>query len=742
VQYTPRRYRIFETFCVRNPLFPLSLIQNLTHEETVGYTQLKLAWENPIIQEAIFLASPELVTELKKYFNTSTKEPSFPNFSLHFSFLKYLTRIASRATPFGLFAGCNLGYFDNQTQCFLHPPQDFNRKTRFDMNFVVACTQYFEKSPEFKPHLLFFPNTSLYKIADHYRYVEYTYEKSRRIHSVEGILHSEYLEKVIFAATNGKTIHDLTSLLIDSEITYDEAESFINELITNQILVSELEPALTGDAFFEPILDVLQRIHPNHPWLCLFKNQLLRLDQLDQSFGNNLKQYLDISTDLSSFPVKNDTKYLFQTDVYTTFSKCTLSQDYLKPLKKGLILLNKITPKTTDSSIIQFKKAFVKRYEQREVPLSLALDVEMGLGYPLQMHQVSDSPILDDLVFDSPKSAFQKHTSHHVEDFLFKKLTETIQQQSYTLTLHEKDFENWEENWHDLPPTLSALCELVTLHDHTYIYMNSAGGSSAANLLGRFSTGNKEVEKHIKNIIEKEEFVNTDVLHAEITHLPQDRTGNVLLRPVFRHYEIPYLAKAGVPLSRQLPLTDLYLSVKNDRLLLRSAQHDKEVIPHLTNAHNYSAQALPIYHFLCDLQTQNQRSALYFSFGQRAESFTFLPRVQYDQLILHKARWRFEVQLLQNIFSNLDQPEQLKDEIGAWKNQYQLPNELQWLNGDHTLLVHLNNISSVQMLLHSVKKQTSFVLEEFLFDNKNAVVQSKDGSYVNQVVFSFYREME
>lgn len=152
--------------------------------------------------------------------------------------------------------------------------------------------------------------------------MEYTYEKSRRIHSVEGILHSEYLEKVILAATNGKTIHDLTSLLIDSEITYDEAESFINELITNQILVSELEPALTGDAFFEPILDILQRIHSNHPWLNLFKNQLLRLDYFGLIFCKYLKkQYLDISTDLSSFPVKNDTKYLFQTDVYTTFSK-------------------------------------------------------------------------------------------------------------------------------------------------------------------------------------------------------------------------------------------------------------------------------------------------------------------------------------------------------------------------------------------------------------------------------------
>ena len=66
------------------------------------------------------------------------------------------------------------------------------------------------------------------------------------------------------------------------------------------------------------------------------------------------------------------------------------------------------------------------------------------------------------------------------------------------------------------------------------IHIENAGGSSAVNLLGRFASSNIKVGKIIRDVVEKEQQNNPDVILAEIVHLPESRTGNILMRPVFR----------------------------------------------------------------------------------------------------------------------------------------------------------------------------------------------------------------
>ena len=61
----------------------------------------------------------------------------------------------------------------------------------------------------------------------------------------------------------------------------------------------------------------------------------------------------------------------------------------------------------------------------------------------------------------------------------------------------------------------------------------------------------RRVREHLRG----EEAHKPDVAFAEIVHLPEGRLGNVILRPVLRGHEIPFLGRSGAPPESQLACT-------------------------------------------------------------------------------------------------------------------------------------------------------------------------------------------
>ena len=88
-------------------------------------------------------------------------------------------------------------------------------------------------------------------------------------------------------------------------------------------------------------------------------------------------------------------------------------------------------------------------------------------------------------------------------------------------------------------------------------------------MLGRFCHGDELFERHVAEHLRAEESLQPEAIFAEVVHLPEGRVGNVLLRPVLRGYEIPYLGLSGAASEKQIPITDLRVSVVGDRIVLR-----------------------------------------------------------------------------------------------------------------------------------------------------------------------------
>ncbi|MCL7752468.1 lantibiotic dehydratase family protein [Polaribacter sp. Z022] len=723
-----KTYQIFNNYCVRTPLFSFSYYKKFIQKDTLDDNDFKEILGNVIFREAVFLASPELYAQIIKWEKGALLDSKKIE-KLQFSLLKYITRISTRCTPFGLFATCGVGEFGLDTNIQLNKTNKYKRHTRFDTTFLNQLFQELLKKPIIKENVLFYPNTSIYKIGNHYRYVEYVIENKKRTYSLEGLKHSEYLELILNKAVEGKTLNELLLNLINDEVTKPKALYFVKELIDNQILVSELELTITGEDYLEKLLKRIGQI-PETSFTYDKLNALnIQLLELDKKLGNNLNTYTSITNDAKSLIPNLNSKYLFQTDTFSSFKNNTLQRSIKKQLSKALVILNKITLPNANGNLEQFKRDFLSRFEDsQELPLNLVLDSETGIGYGSKKEDSND--LLDDLIISKVKKRYQYVTWSDFDTILHHKLISSIQENSYTIYLDEGDFKNLPINWNDLTDTFSSIIEIYNIDKEEKIYISNAGGASATYLLGRFGSGNEEILSHINEIVAIESAINNDKILAEIVHLPEARLGNILHRPAFRDYEIPYLGKASVPLGNQIPIEDILVTVKNDIIILKSKKLGKEILPRLGNAHNFGSNSLPIYHFLCDLQTQNKREVIGFGWNPIFKQHSFLPRVEFNNIIFSKARWKVNVNDFKKLLEN--------NNFDIWKKKNKIPDLVELVEGDNKLLIYFKNKFCLYMLLDTIKNRKEFILEEFLFSDEGITKEDKGHSYCNQFIVSFY----
>lgn len=742
-------YTTHEYFILRTPLYPFDFIKNLVNKPEIADHELNAIGNKPLVQEAIYLASPHLYAEMNKWlkgeFGTGKKDLKNLH-KLKSGLMRYLLRMSARCTPFGLFAGFSTGSFGDHTAIRLLEQEANISHTRLDMNYLCALAQDLSKMEAVKADLKFFPNSSIYSIAGRVRYVEYHYANGRRMHQIVAVDNSEYLQKILQSAAKGAMLHELAAAIIDDEIFEEDARDFLNELIDAQLLVSELEPAVSGEEFLNQMLQILSGIPPNETLekvLAVLNQVKSKLSALRNTpIGRDVGVFDQISHELKKLDTSFDINNLFQTDMVKPTKICQLDDQIKEDIYSALEILNKLTPKNETTNLSKFREAFRERYEDEEVPLLKALDNENGIGY-LQNHNGDIAPLVDGLILPNRKNGSQDIKWNGIYAMLLQKLNSAIADHTKMITLDDSDLNGLEAQWEDLPATVSSMIQLLKHpnSDKPMYYIKSFGGSSAANLIGRFCHADNDAHEFVNEIIAKEEAHQTQYLYAEIVHLPESRTGNILMRPVFRKYEIPYLAKSGVSISNQLNPDDLMVSVRGDQVLLRSKKHNKYVLPRLTTAHNFSFNALPVYHFLCDMQTQNLRSGLVFNWGPLENNHQFLPRVMYKNIILSRARWNIKHSSIASILKHQTDQQKI-DAFRLFMAQNELPAEVLLADRDNELYLNFTNNNCILILLDLIKTRQFFTLKEFLYSEDNFIVNGSDGCYTNEIVVALYKNKD
>jgi hypothetical protein len=726
----------FSQYVLRTPLFPLSFYFNVLENYSQGNV-LQL-FESSFVREAIRMASPELLIALDKWKENPSGISTKKKDGLEYSLLKYIARMSARCTPFGLFAGCTVGKMASETNIILESPKDFTRFTQFDMQFWVALLQEFAKREEVIPHLKYYPNNSIYALGDFYRYVEYNYVKTKREHSISALKKTTILEDLLLQAKSGMTVDEMVFLLADDDSETAEALEYINQLIDFQFLVSELDATVTGSDEWGRVFSIIEKIPNLKEETTLLHSIRKQILALDKTLVPSEKSYEGIKHLIHKIGVKYDEKYLFQTDLNTTTSVNTLSNSVQRKVLQAVRFLNGIQKEKKSENHTSFIKAFTQRYESREMPLATVLDTETGIGY-LQNAEMKDThEILEQFSFKSKvqESASQSWTSC---DFIMeKKLQECMLKNEKVVSLSENDFPDFDPTWNNAPATFSVMIEIALHQEKEILSIESSGDVSAAKLLGRFCNGDNTIYNLTNEIVKKEAVYHSDKILAEIVHIPESRTGNILRRPVLRAFEIAYLANSTTTQDYTIDLNDLMISMRNNKIILRSKKHNKEVIPCLSNAHNYSNKSLPVYHFLCDLQSQDVKPIYSFSWGVLETHYDFFPRVEYNGVRLSKSKWLVSKTEIMP-FYKMDRI-QLFEAFSIWRKQRNIPRFVNWAHFDNTLLLDFEKEIGIQLFLKSVTNNAKITLEEFLFTDESVVKNTYGENFANQFILSFYKD--
>lgn len=710
-------YQFFDEFVFRTPLFSLSNFHDKVSTFEIDENEVMAICRNPVFQEAIYLASPFLYKELIQWLNSERKFSQKKYQKLKATILKYY-RMSTRCTPFGLFSEVGLGHFTNEIKQHYDSNLEKVRETRLDMHFLVSLTDHLLTLPEISDKLLFFPNNTIFQVGNKIRFIEYESSSEEREYIISSAPTSRELLQILDFSKPGKTLGEIISTLVNEEISFNEAQEFIEELIDNHVLKSELDPNVTGNDFLSVIISTLEKFGVPK-YVNILAEIQEKLKEIDKKTGNLVSQYVELEDRIKTLNVEYKSNHLFQADLYYDDS-LELDAFWKKELKSGITFLNKITLIQKETHLEKFKKAFYERFETQEVSLGFALDTELGIGYRQDVMTKGLHPYIGDLeLLLSKEEKKLKIELNPVEQILNEKLQDALIMRQYEIELLDKDFEKFEVNWEDLPDTISFMAEIISEKNEKKLFLNGGGGCSAANLLSRFSSEKAELHELVKVITEIEEKSNPDCILAEIIHLPEARIGNLIRRPILRKYEIPYLGKSLLPDEDQIPIEDLYISLKKNRMVLRSKKLNKEVKPYLTNTHHYSANPLPIYHFLCDLYSQNSRLGVYFSWGNLKNIYHFLPRAKYKNVILSKASWKITNKEIKEFLLLIDNRDSLFSELKIWRNVKQIPQWIQWIKSDNKLTINLENYDLVKMFFDSVKNEEYIFIEEFLYDEND-----------------------
>ncbi|MFC0548458.1 lantibiotic dehydratase [Kutzneria chonburiensis] len=664
-------YRALDWAMVRTPLLPAR-----------GHQELDA--EDPVVRQALAVGAGDLVPALEK----SSADPKARD-KVAAKLARYLIRMSTRSTPYGMFAGVGLTGWGDRTDLALTDERPRTR-TRPDMGWLLELVAEQEARPEVRQSLRWWANPTAIVHADRVFLAERASPGESAKLAPVTLRATGAVKKALAAARTPIPYGDLVDELVASTgAPTDKVEWLLTTLWEQSVLITDLRP---GPTCVEPTQHVADRLDLDTG--TALRDLLAELHKWDElSAEEAAAAYPKLLAAARSLH-EGTSKSPLQTDMASPFGEGTLNRSVAADAAKAAELLLRMSPAPLGPRTMhEFRERFVYRYgTDRDVPLLELIHPEIGIGLP--------------------KSPGQRPPNERRDNLLRKLAVEAIRNRRMIVELDDTmiaTLETWDPaNAPDsVDVTVFVVAEstaAIDRGDFQVVVGPNVGAQAAGRTLGRFTDLLGEPAREALLAVDEAER-RPDVCRAEVTYLPlRDRLINVTIRPQLRERELPVNV---VPGTAHVPLDELVVGVRKDRIVLWWPARDVEVVPstwHMLNTANGNG----LVRFLEELARSGTAQMSSFDWGP-ATQFPFLPRVQCGRIVLAPASWR-----LSSV-----------DELADWD----LPRHVYLAQGDNRLLIDLHDPEQVKQL-----SGKQIVLEEALPALEHAWLDGPTGGHLAEIV--------
>ncbi len=700
-------YQFHDTLVLRHPVFSF---QQFTEENLAAKLQ------DSFFRDAIYLCSPVVFKELQKcdfdYFKLSKR--------LKITLFKYFNRMCYRPTPFALCAAVstvkwadNAGTLSVNTASF-KPHVKLSYAKSIEVAAKVLQTAYFPVKVK--------PNATLYKVGKQLRYIKCSHEDADKLSFyIAAVDATKLLNSVLNLIKAQSNTSELVRFIVTkANCTESEATEYLEGLLSEQVFVNAGAPNVTGEDYFDRLSKSIA--------------STTLVD--DESIYNDLSQVTDAHA-LNNYLGKHHTHLLkdhLYVNLESRIESGSIHSMHKKAIVDGLHCFTKLNEVRLPRGISQFVQQFNNKFEGQTIPLLLALDPEVGVGYIDLTSSGESLNIAEAVKWQKARVGADKLNWGKLQSLILKQWMAGGKYKP--VILHPEDINTLEHSeTNNLPSTLSVMFRLAG----EKVLIEQVAGVTATSLVGRFTPVNAEIDALAKDVALHETCSNPGVIYAEIVHTCHQKTANIDRRNHIYPYEIVILTPSLLDEDSQIPLSDLYVSVRNNEVVLWSVKFGKRVIPRLSSAFNYQRDDLAAFRFLCDLQHVGLQTNFNFAIENLYPGLDFYPRVEFGKAILQCAQWHLDKAVFAPVFQEKDKQKRF-DTFSQARYQLQLCQYIALTQQDHQLVFNLDNPIEVDCFLDTIQSLEKIVVKEVLAESiSNPILFNETGEgLTSQYIATLY----
>jgi lantibiotic biosynthesis protein len=659
--------------------------------------------DDPFFRAALYLASPAFFRILENQSFESGKFTEKEKTTLR----KYINRYCFRPTPFGLFAAVSLGQWTTEHQPREMISRVFKASFQIDQAYQAALAQDL-LDHELSEHATFTANPSIYRVLDEYRFYRTALDESgsKREYLLESIDFSRLLKGLFRWSDDGWTLNEIIPYIVRSVgCTITEAADYAGFLINAQVLVNCLRPNICGRDYLERLAGQQRLVSPSRiPLLVELLGKIGKQTVIDADVIRKLDHgFTTLLPKKSSGRQNEQIGVILQQATDDT----GVSIRYQELLRDGIYALNALSPADRLPGMENFIRSYQQYFEGQTVPLLVALDPEAGIGYQ-QAGPEKNNPLLETLHIPYKMKSGTGMEWTAAQGLLLKGWLRSNQLGVSVIELTEEELRSLKLPAEQQLLGMSVLFRLIG----DAVFIESAGGSNAPALMGRFTAINGAISEAAKNMARLIEQQNPQVIFAELLHLSDPHTDNINRRDNIYTYELPIAAASDLTKEFQLALSDLYIRIEDHKVVLFSRKHGKVVIPRLSSAYNHHLNKLPLFRFLADLPYQYGRSNLNLDLRQYFPGQSFYPRIVYRKAILCLATWIITGTTLEAL--QQQDPVQMLHAFKRLSGKIHLAPVFSLSQGDQELVFNQENDTEILLFCSCIRQKQEVIVKEFL----------------------------